>query len=357
VYVYNRDGSLTSDEQARIQDAITAFNDETGGNGVTRGLAMALVTDPTQANIILENAPTTRIGGQLNGVLGDAEMMYAPSTSNQTANGNPYLQLSGYVTVNIVEGWNWYTGVNPALIGSNQYDYQTVVTHELSHAVGLYHDSSTYVGFNDDNHSVMYPSLGSGLTRRNFSVYDYNWLQYLYASAAYPGSNGVPEQVDPQAAEVRSLASELLQPIPAITGSPFDETTAAASSASERAAAPSWREVVDTASPGERFIKADFWGAMAGVRASVEDPHLHFDVNLVGTLNPLEAARGHRLGDFVFASSSSTYGNSRCLLMAPSWSFLSHGLASVHTDWIHGLEPWTVSGLDLHWQAAPGPGS
>jgi len=90
-------------------------------------------------NLILENAPTTRIGGQLNGVLGDAEMMYAPSTSNQTANGNPYLQFSGYVTVNIVEGWNWYTGVNPALIGSNQYDYQTVVTHELSHAVGLYH--------------------------------------------------------------------------------------------------------------------------------------------------------------------------------------------------------------------------
>ena len=31
-------------------------------------------------------------------------MTYAPSTSNQTSNGNPYLQFSGYVTVNIVEG-------------------------------------------------------------------------------------------------------------------------------------------------------------------------------------------------------------------------------------------------------------
>ena len=336
---------------------------------------MALVTDPTQANIILENAPTTRIGGQSSGVLGDTEMMYAPSTSNQTSNGNPYLQFSGYVTVNIVEGWNWYTGVNPALIGSNQYDYQTVVTHELSHAVGLYHDSSTYVGFNDDNHSVMYPSLASGLTRRNFSVYDYNWLQYLYAGAAYPGSNGVPEQVDPQAAEVRGLASELLQPIPAVTGSPFDETTAAASSASELAAAPSGREVVETASPGERFIKAHFrdrgvlgrlfelqtfevvvqLGAMAGVRAPVEDPHLHFDVNLVGTLNLLEAARGHRLGNFGFASTSSAHGNTRCLLMVPSWSFLTRGLASIHTDWTYGLEPWAVSGLGLRWQAAPGP--
>ena len=267
--------------------------------------------------------------------------------------------------------------MNPALIGSNQYDYQTVVTHELSHAVGLYHDSSTYVGFNDDNHSVMYPSLGSGLTRRNFSVYDYNWLQYLYASAAYPGSNGVPEQVDPQVAEVRGLGAELLEPSPAIMGSLLDETTAALSSASELTAAPSWRGVVDTASPGERFIKAHFrdrgvlaglfelqtfevvvqLGAMAGVRASVEDPHLQFDVNLVGALNLLEAARGHRPGNFVFASTSSSHGNTRCLLMVPSWSFLTRGLASIHADWTHGLEPWAVCGLGRRWQAVPGPGS
>src|SRR5207253_2775890 len=86
VYVYNPDGSLTSAEQARIQDAITAFNDETGGDGISSGLLMALVTDPTQANIILENAATTRIGGHSSGVLGDTEMTYAPSTSNQTPN-------------------------------------------------------------------------------------------------------------------------------------------------------------------------------------------------------------------------------------------------------------------------------
>jgi hypothetical protein len=51
---------------------------------------------------------------------------------------------------------------------------------------------------NDDNHSVMYPSLGLGLTRRNFSNYDYAWLQHLYAGATDPGSNGTPEQVDAQ---------------------------------------------------------------------------------------------------------------------------------------------------------------
>jgi len=50
--------------------------------------------------------------------------------------------------------------------------------------------------------------------------------------------------------------------------------------------------------------------AMAGVRASIEQPHLYFDVNVNGTLNLLEAARVHGLRHFVFASTSSVYGNS-----------------------------------------------
>lgn len=48
--------------------------------------------------------------------------------------------------------------------------------------------------------------------------------------------------------------------------------------------------------------------AMAGVRNSIEDPHLYVDVNLVGTLNLLEAARRHGTGNFVLASTSSVYG-------------------------------------------------
>ena len=49
--------------------------------------------------------------------------------------------------------------------------------------------------------------------------------------------------------------------------------------------------------------------AMAGVRASMQDPHLYYDVNLVGTLNLLDAARDHQVNNFVFASTSSVYGN------------------------------------------------
>lgn len=49
--------------------------------------------------------------------------------------------------------------------------------------------------------------------------------------------------------------------------------------------------------------------AMAGVRVSIEDPHLYYDVNLIGTLNLLDMARDHQVGNFVLASTSSVYGN------------------------------------------------
>ena len=49
--------------------------------------------------------------------------------------------------------------------------------------------------------------------------------------------------------------------------------------------------------------------AMAGVRPSIERPRLYAEVNLDGTVNLLEAAARHGVGRFVFASSSSVYGN------------------------------------------------
>jgi len=49
--------------------------------------------------------------------------------------------------------------------------------------------------------------------------------------------------------------------------------------------------------------------ARAGVRPSLIDPILYEEVNCRGTLNLLEAARRHDITRFVFASSSSVYGN------------------------------------------------
>ena len=53
--------------------------------------------------------------------------------------------------------------------------------------------------------------------------------------------------------------------------------------------------------------------AMAGVRVSVEDPWLYYDVNLTGTLNLLDAARECGRPNFVFASTSSAYGATKAV--------------------------------------------
>ena len=50
--------------------------------------------------------------------------------------------------------------------------------------------------------------------------------------------------------------------------------------------------------------------AMAGVRASIQNPVLYFDVNVQGTMNLLEAAVEAGRPPVVFASSSSVYGGS-----------------------------------------------
>ena len=49
--------------------------------------------------------------------------------------------------------------------------------------------------------------------------------------------------------------------------------------------------------------------AQAGVRASVQNPALHSNVNVTGTVNVLEMCQKNGIKKFVFASSSSVYGN------------------------------------------------
>lgn len=62
---------------------------------------------------------------------------------------------------------------------------------------------------------------------------------------------------------------------------------------------------------GSSFDAVAHLAAMAGVRVSIQDPHLYYDVNLIGTLNLLDAAREQGVGNFVFASTSSVYGDTR----------------------------------------------
>jgi UDP-glucuronate 4-epimerase len=90
-------------------------------------------------------------------------------------------------------------------------------------------------------------------------------------------------------------------------------------------------EVQSTAGPAFQFVQGDVrdrsflrevfacqpfdavvhLAAMAGVGASIHQPHLYYDVNLTGALNLLEEARRCRVGNFILASTSSVYGQTR----------------------------------------------
>jgi len=66
--------------------------------------------------------------------------------------------------------------------------------------------------------------------------------------------------------------------------------------------------LVDGLFRDERFDAVIHLAARAGVRPSLKEPILYEDVNCIGTLRLLEAARHHGPSNFVFASSSSVYG-------------------------------------------------
>jgi len=68
------------------------------------------------------------------------------------------------------------------------------------------------------------------------------------------------------------------------------------------------RELVERLFADRRPNAVIHLGARAGVRPSLENAPLYVDVNLVGTTLLLDASRRHRVQRFVFASSSSVYG-------------------------------------------------
>jgi UDP-glucuronate 4-epimerase len=51
--------------------------------------------------------------------------------------------------------------------------------------------------------------------------------------------------------------------------------------------------------------------AMAGVQPSLENPKIYYDVNVMGSLQLLTCCAEHAVSKFVFASSSSVYGNNQ----------------------------------------------
>jgi hypothetical protein len=141
-YINDSSGEFTPDELARIGDAVSGWDALLAPYNVT----ITEVPDASLANLIVDTGTTSASGSTADGVLGC------------------YNSAAGEIT--ILQGWNWYAGADPAQIGQSQYDFQTTVTHEFGHALGLGHSA--------DPNSPMFESLATGQVRRVMTVADLN---------------------------------------------------------------------------------------------------------------------------------------------------------------------------------------
>jgi uncharacterized repeat protein (TIGR01451 family) len=168
VSVDTLEGAQAADEQARIDDAIASLNSSLGAFGIT--LVEVGADQADSATIHVHLADTTSNGGVDQGVLGLTE-------------------FGGEVT--IVTGWNYYLGADATAVGANQYDFQSVVTHELGHAIGFGHST--------DSNSVMFPFLGTGMTHRFMTANDVTVIEGAATAPeplmAAPGSSGFASMV------------------------------------------------------------------------------------------------------------------------------------------------------------------
>jgi hypothetical protein len=124
--------------QARLDEAVAAVNASLGQFGTT--LIQIQGDASTEADMHLRFDTTSVLGGVADGVLAVTE-----------SNG----------TITIISGWEWYLGSDSQAVSSTQYDFLTIVSHELYHGVGLGHSTT--------DSSVMYPYLGSGDAHRSLT--------------------------------------------------------------------------------------------------------------------------------------------------------------------------------------------
>jgi hypothetical protein len=169
------------------------------------------VADPTLADIIVRNAAATDVGSRADGVLGSTEFMYNPNASGTVAGGLPFHRFIGQADVALITGWNWYVSAGTT-VPAGQYDYESVVLHELARAVGINYSSGPQ--------SVGLDSLKMGETRRQLSETDVVQLALRYTPPAVgnPASSPTPDAAPADGSPFHGAAENTAAPAPAAAG-------------------------------------------------------------------------------------------------------------------------------------------
>ncbi len=235
------EGDAGAAEQARIGDALASLNVSLADYGVV--LIDIGAGSDLAADVYIRFDTQTVFGGVEEGVLG-------------------LTSFGGAIT--LVTGWDWYLGSDPSEVGAGQYDFQTIVTHEIGHAIGFGH--STQAG------STMFPYLGTGETKRDLTAGDLANIHAVMETEPEPLLAAPPKGAKPAAPAGNTEAGQAAAPAIAPAG-PAAGTSAQAPAAglANFLAAQASPATAFTASPAGNapFASASWAPAVSPIQAAV----------------------------------------------------------------------------------------
>lgn len=164
--------TLGSDRLNAIDNALNQINQVARQAKID--LELSVTTDKSAShNILLREEDNDALGGKL-GLAQSASI--TDDLGNEQRLGQDAADVGGKAIASLNKSVNWYAGDDGG-IGKNQYDYQTAVTHELLHLLGLDDD------FGSNENLAMHGYLSPGETRRAIAAVEAQELASRYASA------------------------------------------------------------------------------------------------------------------------------------------------------------------------------